>query len=103
MMSSSNTAKHQPWYAGCSYLLTPGAKLAFGKQQCNDSNACETMQLVMIGLQQRWKLTQNAGNKSEQYVVNFEEASGPDPLGDMLMKVSCLVAQDSFAFMPCSI
>ncbi len=27
------------------------------------------------------------GHKSEQYVVNFEEKSGPDPLGDMLMKV----------------
>lgn len=40
---------------GCSYLLSPGAKLAFG-------------------------------DKSEQYVVNFEEKSGPDPIGDMLMK-----------------
>ncbi|DBA66928.1 TPA: hypothetical protein ACH3X2_002044 [Trebouxia sp. C0005] len=40
---------------GCSYLLTPGAKLAFGDQ-------------------------------SEQYIVNFEEKSGPDPIGDMLMK-----------------
>ena len=28
-----------------------------------------------------------AGDKSEQYVVNFEEKSGPDPIGDMLMKV----------------
>lgn len=40
---------------GCSYLLTPGAKLAFG-------------------------------DKSEQYIVNFEEKSGPDPIGDMLLK-----------------
>lgn len=40
---------------GCSYLLTPGAKLAFG-------------------------------DKSAQYTVNFEEKSGPDPIGDMLMK-----------------
>ena len=30
---------------------------------------------------------QSAGDKSEQYVVNFEEKSGPDPIGDMLMKV----------------
>lgn len=41
--------------SGCSYLLTPGAKLAFG-------------------------------DKSQQYVINFEEKSGPDPIGDMLMK-----------------
>lgn len=30
---------------------------------------------------------QSAGDKSEQYVINFEEKSGPDPIGDMLMKV----------------
>ncbi|KAL3158804.1 hypothetical protein ABBQ32_011531 [Trebouxia sp. C0010 RCD-2024] len=40
---------------GCSYLLTPGAKLAFG-------------------------------NQAQQYVIDFDEKSGPDPLGDMLMK-----------------
>jgi hypothetical protein len=28
-----------------------------------------------------------AGDKSKQYIVNFEEKSGPDPIGDMLMKV----------------
>ncbi|KAA6425567.1 MAG: hypothetical protein FRX49_04464 [Trebouxia sp. A1-2] len=26
------------------------------------------------------------GDQSEQYIVNFEEKSGPDPIGDMLMK-----------------
>jgi len=40
---------------GCSYLLTPGAKLAFGEQD-------------------------------HQYTLQFDEKSGPDPLGDMLMK-----------------
>ena len=36
------------------------------------------------------KLTQScdSGDQSQQYVVDFDEKSGPDPLGDMLMKVS---------------
>lgn len=31
-----------------------------------------------------------AGDQSQQYVIDFDEKSGPDPLGDMLMKVSGL-------------
>lgn len=28
------------------------------------------------------------GDQAQQYVIDFEEKSGPDPLGDMLMKVN---------------
>lgn len=29
-----------------------------------------------------------AGDQAQQYVIEFDEKSGPDPLGDMLMKVN---------------
>lgn len=44
---------------------------------------------------------QSAGDKSEQYVVNFEEKSGPDPIGDMLMKVYIPNLHMTFPAAPC--
>lgn len=29
-----------------------------------------------------------AGDQAQHYVLDFDEKSGPDPLGDMLMKVN---------------
>ena len=40
----------------------------------------------------------SAGDKSEQYVVNFEEKSGPDPIGDMLMKVQIPTPVHAFSY-----
>ena len=103
--------------AGCSYLLTPGSRLAFGKlpntfcEFVNSSSCCTKVleqqslhrpkvkkhnavehvrvvtELTASPALSRLLHCNHAGDQSQLYTVNFEETDGPDPLGDMLVKV----------------
>lgn len=84
--------------AGCSYLLTPGAKISFGKPVTTLSRqaqlcllACQVAGLYHVKcpiLTMLQSCRSVLGDQAQQYVIDFEEKSGPDPLGDMLMKVN---------------